>query len=230
MTVRANGCTVISSLLKGYGFGLFGITGPAGSGKTYTGKVLSASHECALYSADFRFIGDSLERKALLTRKQAKSVVDYQDSANQFNWWDWSAIRRDVDKLMEGSSVVVESPYDRTLGTKVGSIEITPSKIVLFEGAILGPPDLINKFTRIFFLSTPQRERFDRILKKDLERRSFNDVLARFLITEYSETIYYKNLFSWAHEKLLFVDTASDRPCSKPDLPADLFVPLRVNP
>jgi len=230
MTDQINGYSFVSSILKGHSSGLFGITGPAGSGKTYTGKALSASHGFTLYSADFRFIGDSVERKALLNRKQAKSVVDYQDSANQFNWWDWSAIRRDVNELMEGSSLVVESPYDRTSGTKVDPIEIKPSKIMLFEGAILGPPDLINKFTRIFFLSTPQRERFDRILKKDIERRSFNDVLARFLITEYSETIYYKNLFSWAHEKLVFVDTVTDRPCSKPDLPGDLFVPLRVTP
>lgn len=225
-----NGYSFISSLLKGQRSGLFGLTGPAGSGKTHTGKALSAAHGCALYSADYRFIGDSLDRKSLLNLKQSKSVVDYQDSANQFNWWDWPAIRRDVDALLEGSSIVVESPYDRATGTKVAPIEIKPSKILLFEGAILGPPDLVHKFTHIFFLATPQRERFNRVAEKDIGRRSFNDVLARFLITEYSETIYYRNLFAWAQDKLVFVDSVSDRPCAKPDLPGDLFVPLRITP
>lgn len=225
-----NCCSYISSVLKGYRAGLFGITGPAGAGKTSVGWSLSISHSVAVYSADLRFIGDSVERKALLNRKQAKSVVDYQDSANQFNWWDWSAIQRDVNELMTGSSVVVESPYDRASGTKGNPIEIKPSKTILFEGAVLGPPDLVNKFTKIFFLVTPPMERFDRILKKDIQRRSFNDVLARFLITEYSETIYYKNLFSWAGDKLIFVDTLSGRPCAQPVLSGDLFVPLRINP
>lgn len=227
---QSNYCSYISSILTVYNAGLFGITGPAGSGKTHAAAALSVSHRCTFYSADLRFIGDSVERRALLDRKQAKSLVDYQDSANQFNWWDWSAIQRDVNDLMTGSSVIVESPYDRTSGTKGHAIEIKPSKIILFEGAVLGPPDLVHKFTKVFFLLTPEMERFDRILKKDIQRRSFNDVLARFLITEYSETIYYKNLFSWASEKLIFVDTLSGRPSSQPLLSSDLFVPLRISP
>ena len=229
MSDSANEYSFISSILKGYSSGLFGITGPAGSGKTYIGEVLSASHGFTLYSADFRFIGDSVERKALLNRKQARSVVDYQDSANQFNWWDWAAIRRDLSALMAGSSIVLESPYDRGSGKKREPMHIQPSKVILFEGAILGPPDLIEAFKKIIYLSTPQVDRFDRVLKKDIQRRSFNEVLARFLITEYSETIYYRNLFSWAGDKLIFVDTLSGHPCSAPLLPTDLFVPFRIN-
>lgn len=219
----------ISSLLREHNAGLFGITGPAGAGKSCAGEELSLTHGFTLYSADFRFIGDSIERKTLLKRKQAKSIVDYQDSANQFNWWDWSAIRRDLDDLMSGSSVVLDSPYDRVSGKKSDPIQLQPSKVILFEGAILGPPDLIDKFTKIVFLSTPARDRFDRILKKDIQRRSFNDVLARFLITEYSETLYYRNLFSWAKHKLVFVDSLSGHPCQTPLLPTDLFVPFRIN-
>jgi uridine kinase len=221
---------VISSILNSHDSGLFGITGPAGSGKTYAAETLSATHGCALYSADFRFIGDSEERRALLDRKQGRSVVDYQDSANQFNWWDWSTIYRDLNELMAGSAVVLDSPYDRKSGKKMDPIRIKPSKKILFEGAILGPPQLIDRFTRILYIHSPPKIRFDRILEKDIKRRSFNDVLARFLITEYSETIYYKNLFSWARDKLVFVDALSNHPCPMPDLPGDLFVPLRVGP
>lgn len=230
MADRNTSSAVISTFLKRHGRGLYGITGPAGSGKTWTGEALARAHACALYSTDFRFIGDSDERRVLLNRKQARSVADYQDAANQFNWWDWSAIDRDMRELMVGSGIVVDSPYDRKSGKQGEPIKIGPSNVVLLEGAILGPPQLIDKFTRIFFLHTPQEVRFERILAKDRARRSFSEVLARFLITEYSETIYYRNLFSWAGEKMVFVDGVSDRPCAKPELPGDLFVPLRVNP
>jgi hypothetical protein len=71
--------------------------------------------------------------------------------------------------------------------------------------------------------------RFERILAKDSARRSFNEILARFLITEYSETIYYRNLFTWAADRIVFVDTATGHPCARPDLPDELFVPLKVN-
>ena len=223
-------CTFISSILKEFSSGVFAITGPAGSGKTSTGEVISMTHASSLYSADYRFIGDSVVRKKLLGQKQARSVADYQDSANQFNWWDWSMIQRDLNELMNGSDVLLDAPYDRASGLNGRPIKISPSKIILFEGAIIGPPDLASKFTKIFFLSTPPTERFERILKKDLQRRSFNDVLARFLITEYSETIYYKNLFSWARDKMIFIDTLTGHPCSEPVLPIDLFVPLRINP
>lgn len=230
MTDRNTSSAVISTILKRHGPGLYGITGPAGSGKTSAGETLSAAHACALYSADFRFIGDSDERRVLLNRKQAKSVADYQDAANQFNWWDWAAIDRDIRNLMSGTGVVVDAPYDRKSGKQTDPIRIAPANIVLLEGAILGPPQLIDRFTRIFFMHTPQETRFERVLAKDRARRSFSEVLARFLITEYSETIYYRNLFSWAGEKMVFVDGVTDRPCAKPDLPGNLFVPLRVNP
>ncbi len=220
----------IASMVNSGDTQLFAVTGPAGSGKTFAAERLAAQHGYTGYSADFRFIGDSSERRELLERKQARSAGDYKDSANQFNWWDWSAIYHDLNDLTNGIRVVLDAPYDRKTGKKTEPIIIQPSKTILFEGALLGPPQLIDKFSRIFFMCTPQKTRFDRILVKDSKRRSFSEILARFLITEYSETMYYKNLFSWEQDKLVFIDTNTGRPCAKPKLPSDLFVPFRVNP
>lgn len=229
MTSQAMDYPLIASMVNSAGARLAAVTGSAGSGKTFAAERLSALHDYTVYSADFRFIGDSTDRRELLERKQARSAEDYKDSSNQFNWWDWSAIYRDLSDLANGSSVVLEAPYDRKTGQKTEPVKIQPARTILFEGALLGPPQLIDKFSRIFFMCTPQKTRFDRILEKDFNRRSFSEILARFLITEYSETLYYKNLFSWAQDKLVFVETDTGRPCSKPELPGDLFVPFRVN-
>jgi uridine kinase len=221
--------SAISKIIAGAGPGLFGITGAAGSGKSYAGKLLCEQEKLALYSIDYRFIGDSLDRLALLNRKQARSTADFQDSANQFNWWDWSAINHDLAELTFGKEVVLESPYDRASGKKGNPLVILSAKKILVEGALLGPPSLVEKLTKIFFLVTPQSVRFNRIMEKDAGRRSFNEILARFLITEYSENMYYKHLFSWAEDKLVFIDALSGQPCLKPKLPMDLFIPFRVN-
>ena len=209
---------------------LYAVTGPAGSGKTFATEKLAELHDYTVYSADFRFIGDSKDRRELLERKQAKSAADYKDSANQFNWWDWSAIYRDIRSLMSGGSVIIKAPYDRQTGKNFGEIEIRPKKVIIFEGAILGPPQLVEKFSKIFFMCTQQTVRFERIMQKDLNRRSFSETLARFLITEYSETLYYKNLFLWGKNKLTYLDSSTGYPCPQPELAVELFVPLRVNP
>lgn len=221
--------SVISKIIASAEPGIFAITGAAGSGKSFAGKHLAKQEQLALYSIDFRFIGDSMDRLALLTRKQARSVADYQDSANQFNWWDWSAVNDDLTELTCGKEVVLTAPYDRASGKKGMEMSIPPAIKILVEGALLGPPSLVEKFVKIFFLVTPQNVRFNRILEKDISRRSFNEILARFLITEYSENMYYRNLFSWAGDRLVFIDAMNGQLCLEPKLPNDFFVPLRVN-
>ena len=217
---------LVSGLLRGPG--PLAITGPAGAGKSFIASAMAAGGDCAVYSADFRFIGDSTDRRNLLTRKQAKSAADYQDSANQFNWWDWPAIERDLQTLAGGAGVELDAAYDRDTGLSGTRRRIEPARRLLFEGALLGPPQLVSRFRQIVFVCTPAQTRFARLVAKDAARRSFNEILARFLITEYSETIYYRNLFAWAADRMSFVDAEKATPCPQPELPGDLFVPLRV--
>lgn len=80
------------------------------------------------------------------------------------------------------------------------------------------------------FLCVPAAVRFERTAAKDAGRRSFNEILARFLITEFSETTYYRQLFAWARRKIVFIDGVTGQPCSPFTLADDLFVPLRMTP
>lgn len=217
-----------AALIQGLSEGVFAIAGPAGAGKSHIASALAVECGATLYSIDCRFIGDSAERRLLLERKQLRSLHDYQDSVNQFNWWDWAAIQRDLDDLARGRGVVIEAPYDRTTGMRLGPLSLMPAPMVLVEGALLGPPDLVGRFCKILFLCAPARVRFERILDKDGSRRSFNEILARFLVTEYSEALYYRNLFDWAANKLAFLDSIEGRPCSPPSLAGDLFLPMRI--
>lgn len=220
--------TYLGRMLSGLAPGLVGITGPAGAGKSVLSAALCRDGTRSVYSADSRFIGDSLERRALLTHKQARSEDDYRDGANQFNWWDWHAIERDLTSLAAGEGVAIEAPYDRGTGARSSSVTIMPRPQVIFEGALLGPPQIVQKLRIVIFVCLPAPLRLERIVKKDQYRRSFNEILARFLITELSETTYYNQLFAWAQEKLVFVDGLTGQPCA-PFTPArDLFIPLRT--
>lgn len=218
----------VDRMLTGIGSGLIGITGPAGSGKSTLSAMLLNDGRRGVYPADSRFIGSSLERRALLAHKQASSSDDYRDGANQFNWWDWQAIERDLTSLMAGRGVVIESAYERDSGKRSSDLAIAPKSQILYEGALLGPPQIVNKLKAVIFLCAAAPLRFERIVRKDKERRSFNEIVARFLITEFSEATYYHRLFAWAREKLIFIDSLSGQPCA-PFVPAsDLFIPLRM--
>jgi uridine kinase len=220
----------VAAILGPRATGLYAITGPAGAGKTFVSSALAQSGDFAVYSADFRFISDSYERQALLDRKADRSANDYRDSVNQYNWWDWAAIERDLAVLLSGTPVKLAQAYERSTGQRSATHTISPARSVILEGAILGPPPLVSRINRIIFLCTPPEVRFFRILEKDRHRRGFDEILARFLITEYSETIYYRNLFSWARDKVVFVDAASGEPTRPPVLSSRLFLPMPMTP
>lgn len=221
--------SIISSMLDRFGPGLYGITGPAGTGKSFASIGVSSVTNSTVYSTDFRFIGDSITRRMLLIRKQAKSIDDYRDSVNQFNWWDWGAILSDLEKLLAGFDVNLLAAYDRSSGYAVTNILLPANDKIIIEGALLGPHYLVSKIKKVFFICSAPDIRFQRLLLKDSGKRSFSEICARFLITEYSETIYYKNLFKWANDRILFLDGLTGLPCGRPDFPKDLFIPLRSN-
>lgn len=196
----------VVQILQSLGPGLYGITGPAASGKTTLSLHLRDALPVSIYSADTRFIGDSQARKALLDYKNSRGLDAYTDAANQFNWWDWDAIYTDLELLKMQQDVVVAAPYNRDTGKHEDDTVISgAAPYRLYEGAILGPPLVLNLLDKIFFLYTDPKERLNRLLDKDCGRRTFNEILARFLITEYSESHSYDMVFRWYRDKIITV-------------------------
>jgi len=185
--------------------GINAIVGSAGSGKTtIANNVKKLFDEIQVYSMDYRLIGNGESRKELLQKKSNFSLESYQDACNQQNWWDWDKIENDIDCLKNGKNIVIENAYDRDTGL-FKEINICAKKNIICEGAILGPHWIINKFSKILFLATDPYIRLDRLINKDKNRRTITEIIARFLITEYSENMHYKNLFKYYEDKIICI-------------------------
>lgn len=157
-----------------------GITGGAGSGKTFLTKCLMLPS----FSLDSDFIGDSSYRKNLLENKFFKSYESYLDACNMYNWWNW-------DKVEEHFESTLESHGRRAV----------------LEGAILGPDSIIRKLDVILFLNIPAEQRFARLREREGSKRTFNESMHRFLITEFSENLYYAKLLNDYSGDMFFLDS-----------------------
>jgi uridine kinase len=206
--------------------GLYGVTGPAGAGKSTFAAALSAVTGASAYAADLRFIGDSQQRRDLLARKRLHSIEAYRDSANQFNWWDWTQIATDLQALEAGVPLDLAGAYDRATGRADAVIRVAATPRLIFDGAILGPPSLLARLKTVFFLCAPPETRLARLISKDRARRSVADIAARFLITEMSETMHYRLLFESCGDRIVFLDAASGQPCAAPVLASEGYVPV----
>jgi len=196
----------IVEVMEMCGPGTYCLIGGAGAGKTTLSRGLAANTQfpVCVYSADWRFIGDSDYRTRLLKEKQIMSLDTYRDACNQFNWWDWNSIARDLKQLADGESVTVSEAYNRDLKT-ISKVTIDPKPYILYESAIPGPSDLVGTCRRIFYMTTARDVRLTRLIKKDRERRSLNASVARFLVTEYSESLSYTQLNMWFPERILHI-------------------------
>lgn len=185
--------------------GVYAITGGAGAGKTGMMQLLKitlAEKNYTIISLDDYFIGDSEYRKLLLKSKES-NWEDFIDACNQYNWWNW-------DKILE----VLRETHKKC-------------DLILVDGAILGP--LIPFIDFIYFLKTDSLTRFNRLTLRDGKKRSFEELIHRFLITEYSENLYIKNYLLKVKHKLGIMNGAGNYTTKDISIGRDeVFLPLGV--
>jgi len=120
----------------------------------------------------------------------------YLGAINQFSWWDFDAIFKDLSALRNGQAINIVGAYDRLTGTKAGEISLGPVKrgVILYENCILGKLETLPSLDIIVLVNTTDRVCLERTLRKDAQRREVADIVTRYLMTTYSENIFLRGL------------------------------------
>lgn len=181
------------------------ITGQAGAGKTYLASKCKEQGFANVYSTDFRFFGDSNYRKTLLETKK-NNFFEYVEAMNQYSWWDWNTIEKEVFNCLKNKSkFVLETVYNRDTGNIIDILEEDKKETFILEGAIISE-SLLKKCDKIVCVVADDELRFNRLLKKDRTRRHFIEIINRYMITNYSENLYFNNVLSLFKDKIIFID------------------------
>jgi uridine kinase len=187
-----------------------GVCGRAGGGKSTLAQKIKEELsgrgiESISYSGDWRFKLDSEGRKVLMREKWLSGLDEYLRAVNQFNWWDFEKIYADLNLLKTGSSVFLENAYNRETGQKNLHKEVRGIKsgVIFYENCILGGVDVLDNLDIVILLNTPDNVCFGRLAEKDSKRRTFPDIIARQLITLYSENLFFKSVLEKFPKKLL---------------------------
>lgn len=155
---------------KGLGPGLYLILGGAGSGKTTLADHIRKRYGYEVHSVDSYFIGNGEYRVKFLAEKQAHGLQPYIESTNQSTWWDWDRLWGDF----------MQWP--------------TETRPVFLEGALLGPMASCSSVKKVYLYHLCPEERLKRILARDANKRTPTEICARFLVTEYSERLYFRSI------------------------------------
>ena len=197
------------------GFRAIGICGRAGSGKTTLAGQLAAAMERAgfqviVYSGDYRFAQDSEARASAIRNYWEHDPVAFAEHVNQFFWWQFEAIADDLQALLAGRRVMIADSYDRATGKKGRPLDLRfktgdRPRLLIYENAILGDEPIVRLLDAVLFLTTPDETCLARVLEKDRARRGFDAILARTLITHFSENLHYQWLLRHFRKTVVYV-------------------------
>jgi uridine kinase len=214
------------------GCAVVGICGRAGSGKTTIteriAKFLNARGDgIATYSGDWRFLMDSESRRRWLSEKWKVGIDAYTNAINQFNWWNFQEIQRDLQCIKEGRPLRLANAYNRTTGRANLAVDIPALSdgAILYENCILGGIDILVGLDLIVLVNTPDAICLKRIIKKDAARRSVAEIAARYLMTTYSENIFFELVLTHFREKVIVCDSHG-RFSSFPDIQKTRYIPV----
>lgn len=168
----------IASFINNGATKLIGITGAAGCGKS----TLATELGLPSYHIDSAFIGDSTFRKELMEASRKRSAESLQDKSNQYNWWNWDLVEETLKTLKKSD------------------------KPALVEGAILGPPAIVNMLDAILLIEIPNELREARIFARDIWKRSDQEIKDRLFLTNAYESKYYEWLLLFYGSKIYRID------------------------
>jgi uridine kinase len=192
---------------------LVGVCGRAGAGKTtLVGKISQELNREQIdnitYSGDWRFNLDSAERKVWLREKWKMGMDAYLYAINQYSWWNFGFIYKDLNELVKGKSLHITNAYNRLTGKKDLDVDIPKVErgVIILENCVLGGVENLETLDVIVLVNTPDIVCHERILKKDASRRSLPEIMIRNLVTTYSENIFLKLLLNNFSAKTITCD------------------------
>lgn len=191
-----------------------GVCGRAGAGKStltekVTAELKTQSIPSVSYSGDWRFKLDSEQRKQWIGQKWLSGMDEYLRAVNQFNWWDFGKIYADLETLSNGNPVSIKGAYNRANGKKDLDVNLPGIKdgVIFYENCILGGVEILEKLDIIIMVNVPDAVSLERVIKKDSDRRNLSEIVARYLITTYSENLFFNLLIDKFSHKLIVCDS-----------------------
>ncbi|HID60609.1 MAG TPA: hypothetical protein EYP46_01970, partial [Hadesarchaea archaeon] len=154
---------------------------------------------------------------------------EYLRAVNQFTWWDFEKICSDLDALSAGKQVEIKNAYNRETGKKDLQVRIYGIKdgVIFYENCILGGVELLERLDIVIMLNDPDEACLHRIIERDAVRRDLPEILARYLITTYSENIFFDILMGKFSQKLL-VCSSDGKLGEFPDIQEVSHIPVPI--
>lgn len=156
---------------------ILGVAGGSGSGKTYFAdalyKALGPSVSTIVYQDNFY-----IDQSHKFDHDGGSVNFDHPDSL------DFLLLAEKMKELKSGHATAIPIYDFATHKRRQETLHVAPRKIVIVDGILIfHPPFLRDLFDGLIFFDTPEKLRFERRLKRDVEERGRtpDGVKAQFL-------------------------------------------------